>query len=58
MPYVLTDDEIRELWDRYEAGETAASLARRFHKTSASMGQRIRNSGGIRPHIPRRDRPT
>ncbi len=58
MPYTLTDDEIRELWDRYGAGETAASLARRFHKTSASMGQRIRNSGGIRPHSPGADQPT
>lgn len=46
MPYTLTDDQIQELWDRYGAGETAASLARRFHKTSASMSQRIPNSGG------------
>ncbi len=38
MPYTLTDDEIRELWDRYGAGETAASLARRFHKTSDQRG--------------------
>ena len=56
MPYTLTDDEIEELWDRYGAGDTPASLARRFNKTRPRC-KRIRDAGGIRPHIPRRDRP-
>ncbi len=37
MPYTLTDDEIQELWLRYGAGESPASLARRFDKPSTSI---------------------
>lgn len=54
MPYTLTDEEIRELWDRYGAGESPASLARRFNKHSTSINSRIRDAGGIRPHLAER----
>ncbi len=52
MSVNLTDDEVREFWDRYAAGETAAVLARRFNKSTAATNERIRRSGGIRPTIP------
>jgi hypothetical protein len=26
VPYNLTDEQVRELWDRYSRGETAAAL--------------------------------
>lgn len=52
MAYNLTDDEIREFWDRYAAGETAAMLARRFGKGTPATNERIRQAGGIRPTIP------
>lgn len=54
MPYTLTDDEIQELWLRYGAGESPASLARRFNKHSTSINTRIRAAGGIRPYHHRR----
>ena len=52
MAYNLTDDEVREFWDRYAAGETAAMLARRFSKGPQATNERIRQAGGIRPTIP------
>ena len=52
MAYNLTDDEVREFWDRYAAGETAAMLARRFRKGTPATNERIRRAGGIRPTIP------
>jgi DNA-binding NarL/FixJ family response regulator len=54
VPYNLTDEQVRELWDRYSRGETAAALGRRFNKTANSMSERIRQAGGIRPTMPTR----
>lgn len=52
--YNLTEAEVVELWDRYERGETVAMIARHFGKQAASIGDRIRVSGGIRPTLPTR----
>jgi hypothetical protein len=30
VPYNLTPEQVVELWDGYEAGQTVAQLARRF----------------------------
>jgi DNA-binding CsgD family transcriptional regulator len=54
VPYNLTDEQVRELWDRYSRGETAAALGRRFGKSANSMSERIRQAGGIRPTMPTR----
>jgi IS30 family transposase len=54
VPYNLTEEQVRELWDRYSRGETAAALGRRFGKTANSMSERIRRAGGIRPTMPTR----
>ncbi len=48
----LTPEQVIELWDGYQAGQTVSQLARRFGKRQASMYQRIQVSGGIRPTIP------
>jgi IS30 family transposase len=45
-------DEVEEMWDRYRRGETVAMLARRFDRTTSGIGSRIRQAGGIRPHLP------
>jgi IS30 family transposase len=54
VPYNLTPEQVEELWDGYEAGQTVSQLARRFDKRQGSMYSRIQASGGIRPTIPRR----
>jgi transposase, IS30 family len=54
VPYNLTPEQVVELWDGYEAGQTVSQLARRFDKRQASMYSRIQASGGIRPTIPKR----
>jgi IS30 family transposase len=54
VPYNLTDEQVRELWDRYARGETASALGRRFGKSANSMSERIRLAGGIRPTMPTR----
>jgi hypothetical protein len=53
VPYNLTDEQVRELWDRYAQGETVAQVAR-FGKQHSSMYERIQAAGGIRPTIPTR----
>ena len=52
VPYNLTSEQVVELWDGYESGQTVAQLARRFGKRQGSMYQRVQASGGIRPTIP------
>jgi hypothetical protein len=54
VPYNLTDEQVRELWDRYRQGETVAQLARRFGKQDSSMYERIQAAGGIHRTIPTR----
>jgi hypothetical protein len=49
VPYNLTPEQVEELWDGYEAGQTVSQLARRFDKRQGSMYSRIQASGGIRP---------
>jgi IS30 family transposase len=50
----LTYEQVAELWDRYERGETVSAIARRFGRRPSTIGQRIHASGGIRPTIPKR----
>jgi IS30 family transposase len=51
---MLTLDQVVELWDGCEAGQTVSQLARRFGTRQASMYQRIQASGGFQPTIPTR----
>ena len=50
----MTVAEVTELWDRYARGETVAVIARALGRPQASVNDRIRNAGGVRPVIPRR----
>ncbi len=50
----MTVAEVTELWDRYAAGETAATIARGLNRPFQSVNDRIRKAGGVRPTIPRR----
>ncbi len=50
----LTEEEIAEMWDRWDRGESARSIARQFSRGASSIVGRIRDAGGIRPTIPHR----
>jgi len=50
----MTADELAQLWDLYAAGDTAATIARKLCRPNATVNDRIRVAGGIRPVIPQR----
>jgi hypothetical protein len=39
----------REIWDRWQAGESMSSIGRRFDRESSSVFSVISPTGGIRP---------
>jgi IS30 family transposase len=47
----MTSEEVAEMWERYRRGETVAMLARRFDRTTSGIGSKIRQAGGIQPHL-------
>src|SRR5688572_22688985 len=50
----MTPSELERLWDLYAAGDTAATIARKLGRPHATVTDRIRLCGGIRPVIPQR----
>jgi IS30 family transposase len=51
--YGFTAAQRKELWDRYQQGESLKAIARALGKKSSSIYNHLRPSGGIRP-VPRR----
>jgi IS30 family transposase len=51
--YGFTNAQRQELWDRYQRGESLNAIARALGKTSSSIYNHLRPSGGIRP-VPRK----
>lgn len=49
----MTSVELQQLWDLYAAGETAAAIGRTLGRPNATINDRIREAGGIRPVISR-----
>jgi IS30 family transposase len=47
--YGFTNGQRRELWDRYQAGESLNAIARALGKTSSSIYNHLKPTGGIRP---------
>ena len=50
--YGFTNAQRRELWDRYQRGESLNAIARALGKRSSSIYNHLRPTGGIRP-VPR-----
>ena len=53
LGYGFTAAQRLELWDRYQRGESLKAIARALGKTSSSIYNHLRPTGGIRP-VPRR----
>ena len=53
LGYGFTAGQRQELWDRYQRGESLNAIARALGKTSSSIYNHLRPTGGIRP-VPRR----
>jgi IS30 family transposase len=51
--YGFTNAQRQELWDRYQRGESLNAIARALGKTSSSIYNHLRPTGGIRP-VPRK----
>ena len=51
--YGFTNAQRRELWDRYQRGESLNAIARALGKRSSSIYNHLRPTGGIRP-VPRK----
>jgi len=51
--YGFTGAQRRELWDRYQRGESLKAIARALGKRSSSIYNHLRPTGGIRP-VPRK----
>ena len=54
--YGFTRAQRHELWDRYQRGESLNAIARALGKTSSSIYNHLRPSGGIRPVSRKRSR--
>ena len=46
--YGFTNAQRRELWDRYQRGESLNAIARALGKRSSSIYNHLRPTGGIR----------
>ena len=53
LGYGFTAAQRKELWDRYQQGESLKAIARALGKRSSSIYNHLRPTGGIRP-VPRR----
>jgi len=53
ISYGFTNAQRQELWDRYQCGESLNAIARALGKTSSSIYNHLRPTGGIRP-VPRK----
>ena len=51
--YGFTNAQRQELWDRYQRGESLNAIARALGKTSSSIYNHLKPTGGIRP-VPRK----
>lgn len=51
--YGFTNAQRQELWDRYQRGESLNAIARALGKTSSSIYDHLKPTGGIRP-VPRK----
>ena len=51
--YGFTNAQRRELWDRYQRGESLRAIARALGKRSSSIYNHLKPTGGIRP-VPRK----
>ena len=51
--YGFTNAQRQELWDRYQRGESLNAIARALAKTSSSIYDHLKPTGGIRP-VPRK----
>jgi len=54
--YGFTNAQRQELWDRYQRGESLNAIARALGKTSSSIYNHLRPSGGLRPVSRKRSR--
>jgi IS30 family transposase len=54
--YGFTNAQRQELWDRYQRGESLNAIARALGKTSSSIYNHLRPTGGIRPVSRKRSR--
>ncbi len=54
--YGFTAAQRQELWDRYQRGESLNAIARALGKTSSSIYNHLRPTGGIRPVSRKRSR--
>lgn len=45
VPYVLTEDNIRELIDSYHSGTTAKALAERYGVHTSTIKKKLRKHG-------------
>ncbi len=52
----FTASERREMWDRWQGGESLKSIGRAFGKESSSIHHQLSPHGGIRPAARRRSR--
>ena len=53
LSYGFTVGQRQELWDRYQRGESLNAIARALGKTSSSIYNHLRPTGGMRP-VPRK----
>lgn len=51
--YGFTNGQRQELWNRYQSGESLNAIARALGKTSSSIYNHLKPTGGIRP-VPRK----
>jgi IS30 family transposase len=56
LGYGFTVGQRQELWDRYQRGESLNAIARALGKTSSSIYNHLRPTGGIRPVSRKRSR--
>lgn len=55
-PIHFTDAERNEIWDQIEAGESVASIAKRFRRYPSAIRQMQLATGGVRPAVRNRSR--
>jgi IS30 family transposase len=55
-PIRFTDAERNEIWDQIEAGESVASIAKRFRRYPSAVRQMQLATGGVRPAVRNRSR--
>ena len=46
-------DQRREIWDRFEAGESVSTIAGTFDRFPSAVRELVLRSGGVRPLISR-----